>query len=101
MEKSFYLGSVDAEHVKKEKNFDVNKLLTLENNDAVVNIMCNNCHSVVEGTMAAAVSLAQAANVDLPENLSDKYFLTSCCLLCDQSDNEVSVELKGIKQFVN
>ncbi|MCX6792931.1 MAG: hypothetical protein NTY12_02805 [Candidatus Falkowbacteria bacterium] len=101
MNKSDYVGSVDSTHAKANKVFDVNQLLSLDNDDSAVNIMCKNCHSVIEGTQKAAMSLAVAAKTDLPDDLTGKYFQTSLCMFCDNTDDEVTVELKDIAELAN
>ena len=97
--KAVYLGSVSLEDVTKKKTeFTLSSLQTLDNPDSVINVFCEQCHSVIEVNQHGAESLATSANLSLPNNLDNKYFITSSCLYCqieNNPDGKVSVILEN------
>lgn len=108
MDKSYYLGAVSSDHANnikkgiKDGTFNIKELLTLENENSVIPIMCANCLTILEGAQQNAEALAKAANIALPEDLHGKYFQTSSCLVCNESGNEeIEVKLKDVKELAN
>jgi len=103
-DKSILLGSTDPIIRDNTKTipFDVTKLLILEHKDSVINILCANCLTILEGSKNNAKALANAAKVDLPDDLTGKYFQTSSCLVCNNGrEKKMTVWLKDVKELAN
>jgi len=92
MNEKSYVGEIQSNGIKMLNLKDLAK--PLQNSDAVANVFCENCGSLLEINQAGAESLVEISNEDVLD-FSKKYFITSGCALCN-SDKNISVHIKDI-----